>query len=188
MRGRGRGDHARGGPSPEQATIREGTRYLAVGEALSSHGVRGQLNVRILTDFPKRLKSLRRVYVGEDHRPFDVESFRVLPDRALLKLKGIDSPEAARELTHRLIYVPVAEAAPLRADEYYWYQIIGLAVWTTAGQYLGEVVDILSTGSNDVYVVRGPSGEVLVPAIEDVVVAIDLQKGKLTVEPMEGML
>lgn len=164
------------------------TGYIAIGEVQSPHGVRGDFHVRILTDFPKRFKQLRRVYVGEDHRPYEVQRARVGAETALLKLAGIDSPEAARGLLHLLIYVPVAEAVPLGKDEYYWYQIIGLEVWTTDGRYLGKIRDILETGSNDVYVVEGPQGEVLVPAIEDVVSSVDLERGRMTVVLMEGML
>jgi 16S rRNA processing protein RimM len=87
-----------------------------------------------------------------------------------------------------LIYVPVEEAEPLGEDEYYWYQIIGLQVWTVEGRFLGKVTDILPTGSNDVYVVTGPEGEALVPAIEDVIALIDLEEGRLVVNPLEGML
>lgn len=106
----------------------------------------------------------------------------------MLKFEGIDSPEAARQLLHQLVYVPVEEAVELGEDEYFWYQIVGLKVYTVDGRELGEVVDILPTGANDVYVVHGPSGEVLVPAIEDVVETVDLAEGKIIVKPMEGML
>ena len=164
------------------------TEYLAIGEATSPHGVRGYLSVRILTDFPNRFRKLRSVYLGEEHRRLEVEKVRVLPDRVLLKLVGIDTPEVARELCHKLVYVPVSEAVPLAEGEYYWYQIIGLRVYTTDGRLLGEVKDILTTGSNDVYVVQGPKGEVLVPAIEDVISRVDLEKGALVIEPLPGML
>ncbi len=175
-------------PSPERQPDGEQGRFVAIGEATAPHGVQGYFRVRILTDFPERFKQLRRVYVGEDHCPYDVAKVRVLPDQVLLKLVGIDSPEAARVLAHRLIYVPEEETVPLPVDQYYWYQIIGLEVWTRDGRCLGRVVEILETGSNDVYVVQGPQGEVLVPAIEDVVVAVETAKGRLVIQPMEGML
>ncbi|MHB1416788.1 MAG: ribosome maturation factor RimM [Chloroflexota bacterium] len=167
---------------------REEPRFLAVGELTGPHGVKGEIRLRVLTEFPERFQNRRRVFVGEDHRPFAVEGIRAASGRMLVKLAGIDSPEAARDLQHHLVYVPTEEAAPLEEDRYYWYQIVGLEVWTTDGRLLGTVDDIIPTGSNDVYVVRGPQGEVLVPAIEDVVVAVDLEHGRLTIEPMEGML
>ncbi len=188
MPSEGRDDSKGARPSPERRAGAEQGRFLAIGEAAAPHGVQGYLRVRLLTDFPERFKRLRRVYVGEEHHPYDVARARVLPGQVLLKLVGIDSPEAARALAHRLIYVPEEEAVPLPEDQYYWYQIIGLEAWTPDGRFLGKVVDILTTGSNDVYVVQGPQGEVLVPAIEDVVVAIEIENGRLIVQPMEGML
>ena len=77
---------------------------------------------------------------------------------------------------------------PLEQDEYYEYQIIGLAVWTTGGEYLGTVDEVISTGANDVYVVRGEEREILIPAIEDVVLEINLAQGRMVVELMEGLI
>ncbi len=188
MTGIGQGGPRRRRPSRPTSADVENARFLAVGEVQAPHGVRGHFRARVLTDFPERFKRLRRVYLGEEHQPFEVESARVLPEGALIKLRGIESPEVARTYAHKLLYVPEAEAEPLGEDQYYWYQIIGLAVWTKDERYLGEVKEILNTGSNDVYVVKGPSGEVLVPAIEDVVVSVDVKAGRLVIEPMEGML
>lgn len=164
------------------------TEYLAIGETASPHGVRGFFSVRILTDFPRRFKNLRRVYLGEDHRPLDVERVRILPDRVLMKVAGVDSPESASSLRNQLLYVPVSEAVPLAEGEYYWYQIIGLEVWTTAGEHLGKVTDIFTTGSNDVYIVQREKGELLVPAIEDVISAVDLEQGRLTINLLPDLL
>lgn len=164
------------------------TEYLAIGEVASSHGVRGFFCVHVLTDFPNRFQTLRWVYFGEEHRKLTVERVRVLPDRVLMKVEGVDTPEAARVLSRQLLYVPVSDAVPLSEGEYYWFQIIGLQVCTEDGRLLGKVTDILATGSNDVYVVHGPEGEVLVPAIEDVIRRIDLDSGQLVIEPLPGML
>lgn len=83
--------------------------------------------------------------------------------------------------------IPLEEAVPLSEDEYYIYQIVGLEVWTSEGGYLGRVLKVLFTGANEVYVVEGERGEILVPAIEDVVKEVDLGGGRLIVEPLEGM-
>ena len=80
------------------------------------------------------------------------------------------------------------EAMPLEQDEYYEHQIAGLAVWTAGGEYLGTVHEVISTGSNDVYLVRGEGREILIPAIEDVVLEINLAQGRLVVELMEGLV
>lgn len=175
-------------PSSSPARADEPIRFLAIGQLQATHGVRGHFRVRILTDFPERFKGLHRVHLGEEYRPASVESVRFVHNSLLLKLHGIDSPEAGRPYLNQLVYVPVGEAMALEEDQYYWYQIIGLEAWTTDERYLGEVADIINTGSNDVYVVKGDGGEVLIPAIEDVVVAVDLERKRLVVEPMEGLL
>lgn len=77
---------------------------------------------------------------------------------------------------------------PLEEDEYYLYQIVGLAAWTLQGEYLGRVREVLITGANDVFIVRGPKGEILLPAIEEVIQEIDLEAGRLTVMLMEGLM
>lgn len=184
----GGGTRRRRRSTPEPVPPADETRFLAIGEVAAPRGVRGELRVRILTDFPERFKRLHTAYVGEEHTPFEVERTRRFQDAVLVKLRGIDTPEAARALVKTLIYVPEAEAVPLQEDQYYWYQIIGLEVWTVEGRRLGEVTDILATGSNDVYIVRGEGGEVLVPAIEDVVTSIDLAARRIIVQPLEGML
>jgi 16S rRNA processing protein RimM len=189
MPGQGRGGPSkRGRPSPTPPEQGAETRFLAIGLLQAPRGVRGEFRVFILTDFPERFKRLRSAFLGEEHAPVDVESVRMTADGAILKLRGVDTPEAARPFANQLLYIPVEEAKELEDDQYYWYQILGLEVWTTDERRLGEVVDILPTGSNDVYVVKGDAGEVLIPAIEDVVTAIDLECKRMTVELIEGLL
>ena len=77
---------------------------------------------------------------------------------------------------------------PLEEDEYYLYQIVGLAAWTEQGEYLGRVREVLNTGANDVYVIRGPKGDILLPAIDDVVREVDLETGRLAVVLPEGLV
>ena len=149
----------------------------------------GELKIEILTDFPERFASLRTVYLGDDAKPFSVERARLHGSKAaLLKLKGIDSTQAAEKLRNLLVQVPMDEAVPLPEGKFYLYQLIGLKVKTTAGEPLGEVVDVLDTaGANDVYVVHDGAREILIPAIEPVVKQVDLERGEMIVERMEGL-
>jgi 16S rRNA processing protein RimM len=164
---------------------------LAVGQVVGVHGVRGELKVEILTDDPDRLGRLRRVYVGrgdEEPQPVRLAGCRLHQGRALIKLAGCDDRDAAVALRGSFLQIPLAEANPLGEGEYYEHQILGLAVWTAAGEPLGEVVEILHTGANDVYVVRGPGHkEILIPAIANVVRQVDLEAGRLIVELLEGL-
>lgn len=149
----------------------------------------GEVRARILTDFPARFAGLRTVYLGDEATPYRLERSRLLGDRneVLLKLGGVDSPEAAAKLRFFMVQVPTEKAVPLPPDRYYHYQILGLAVVTTDGRALGQVAQILRTGSNDVYVVWGADGEILIPAIADVVRQVDLASGRLVVSLLEGM-
>jgi 16S rRNA processing protein RimM len=164
------------------------TRYLVVGKIVAPWGVRGEVKVAIETGFPERFKQLKRVYLGEKATPFVLEGSRLHKRHALLKLEGCDDRNAAEKLRGQLVQIPVEEAMPLGEDEYYVYQVVGLDVWTTEGEHLGRVSEILFTGANDVYIVKGEGGEILIPAVEDVVLEVDLASGRLTVELMEGLI
>jgi 16S rRNA processing protein RimM len=163
-------------------------RLLVIGEVLRPHGVRGEVRVRVLTDFPERFRLLKSVYLGRTPKPVAVESVRLHQRYVLLKLAGYDGRTAVESLRHALVQIPIEEAMPLEEDEYYLYQVVGLAAWTTQGEYLGRVREVLSTGANDVYVIRGPKGEILLPATDEVVREVDFAAGGLTVELMEGLV
>jgi 16S rRNA processing protein RimM len=179
-----RGSGATGIPEP---------RFLAVGQVAGAHGVRGEIKVTILTQEPERFGRLSRVWLGPDDHdpvPWTLEGHRLHHGRALLKLEGCDNRNAAESLRAYLVLVPLAEAIPLEEDEYYEHQIIGLVVWTASGERLGQIEEILYTGANEVYIVRSDKPgrrEILIPAIEEVVLEIDLEAGRMTIEPLEGM-
>lgn len=141
-----------------------------------------------MTDFPDRFALLRKVYLGPEAVPFALEGFRLHKGSALLKLEGCHDRAAVERLRGQLVQIPIEEAMPLDQDEYYEYQIVGLTVWTKEGEYLGTVDEVISTGSNDVYIVRGKGREILIPAIEDVVLEVNLAKRRLIVELMEGLI
>ncbi len=144
------------------------------------------MRVESLSDAPGRFHAKRRIFIRG--APYTIHRSRVVNRVLLLTLEGIDSPEAVEPLRGAEILVPEAEAPPLPADTYYHFQIVGLAVVTTAGAELGAVASIFDTGGSDVYVVRGPRGELLIPAIADVVKEVDLARGRIVVEPIQGLL
>lgn len=164
-------------------------RYLIIGRVLKPIGVRGELKIEILTDFPERFASLRQVFLGDDAKSFVVESARALNAHiARLKLAGIDTPEAAATLRHQLVYVAREDAVPLPPNRVYLYQTIGLRVKTTDGVVLGQVTDVLDTRANDVYIVHDGTREILLPAIPQVIKEINLERGEMIVELMEGLV
>ena len=133
------------------------------------------------------LEAGRRVYVGPSRTPTEIEAFHsgVKPR---LKLRGVQTREEARDLQGAEIAVPLTEAVPLPDGSFYGAEMIGVRVVTLTGEAIGTLREVIATGSNDVYVVRGPDGEVLVPAIADVVRGFDPGRRELTVELIEGLL
>jgi len=178
------GEGGRAGTSPGR---QDGPSHLVIGRILAPHGVKGEVAAEILTDFPDRFGELTRVYLGEELHPVVVEGHRFHKNRVILKLAGYKDRNQVRPLRGKPIYVPIEEAMPLEEDEYYLYQILGLEVWTTDGEFLGCVDEILFTGSNDVYVVRDGDQEVLIPATSDIVREVDISDGRLRVQLMEGL-
>jgi 16S rRNA processing protein RimM len=157
-----------------------------VGQVIRPWGTRGQVKIEVLTDFPQRFRPGVRLLI--DDRSYLCEAVTRPPKSLVLKLQGVESPEQAEELRSALLEVPTAEAEPLPEGSYYYYQVLGLEVYTTDGDHLGQVAEILPTGSNDVYVVQGPRGEVLIPATAEVITALDLKAGRITIEPLPGLL
>lgn len=145
--------------------------------------------MELLTGHPEHLAELETVYVGTDRRPYSLESVRLHQKVALMKLQGCDSRNAAEELRGELVAIAVEDAVPLVEGEAYEYQVEGLLVVTDEGRQLGEIVEVLSVpGANDVFVVHGPTGEILIPAIEDVVKEFDLEAGRVVIHPLPGLL
>jgi 16S rRNA processing protein RimM len=161
---------------------------LVVARVLKPRGVCGELELEVLTGFPEKLGRLKRVYLGEGAVPHDVAHFRWHGDDLLLQLADIRDRNAAETLRSQIVQIARQEAVPLEPGQFYEHQIIGLNVVTIEGEPLGQVVEVLATGANDVYVVQGPRGEVLLPARVEVVRAIDLDTGTMTVKLLPGLL
>ncbi len=164
-------------------------RYLAVGRILRPHGVRGELRVEILTDFPERLAEMDEVYVGAEHRRYPIHGVRFHQGVMLLRLSGCDSRNEAESLRGSLVEIPREAAAPLEEGEYYHFQLVGMTVESDTGEPLGEIVEVLSPpGANDVYVIHGPRGEILLPAIKDVVLSMNISARRMTVHLLPGLV
>ena len=168
--------------------------YLVLGEILRPHGVRGEVRLRLLTDYPERIRELQSVYVGSDPQSprlkrYNIDQIRINQDYGLLKFKTINSRDDAERLRELLVMVHIDEAVPLDDDEVYLFQLIGMAVHTEAGELLGTVRDVLETGANDVYIIDSEHyGEVLVPVIEDTIISTDVEAGIITVRLPDGLL
>ncbi len=160
--------------------------FLIVARVRKSFGLRGDLKLHVLTDHPEKLAGT--VYVGETLAPYQVERLWQRADDWLLKLKGCDDRTQADALQGQAIHINLQDAAPLEPNVYYHHQLIGLRVVTLEGQELGVLDEILVTGANDVYVVHGPRGEVLLPARVEVIRQVDLERGVMAVQLLPGLL
>ena len=169
------------------------TGYLAIGRIIAPHGIRGEVKVEVLTDFPERFKPGAHVFLGAgtedpEARPAKIAAARPHKGGFLVKLDIVPDRNAAELVRNRYLLIPAADAMPLGEHENYLHDLIGLQVETTDGQHLGELREVLFTNANDVYVVRGPAGEVLLPAIRDVVLQVDLSARRMVVALPEGLL
>ncbi len=167
----------------------EGDSLVWVGRVLKTQGIAGQ--VRVSSGDAGTFSKEKNIYVEDDHggkRQFTIESSRVRKEAVVLSLEGVTRIEEAEELVGRSVYVNKKDLAPLPSDEFYWYQLRGLAVKTEEGASLGVVEEIFSTGSNDVLVVKNGRREVLVPATEEAVVRVDLKEKVMIIRVLEGLL
>lgn len=164
---------------------------ITIGKAVKPFGIRGEMKIEPLTDFPGRFKGIERVrLVSSAGKEITcrVESVRYAGETIFLKFSGYDSPEKARVLNGWLIKVPEEEAAPLPEGSYYWFEIIGMEVVTEEGEKLGTITDIFETGSNDVYVVKRGKKEISIPATKEIIRQVDRRAKRITIHIMEGLL
>ncbi len=173
-------------------------KWILIGQVAAAQGNQGEIKVIPHTDFPERFSSMEEVRLfapngDEPVRVIPVEACRFHKDAVILKLHGIDSISEADQLRKMQIKVSKDELVPLPPDSYYVFQLIGLECVTTDGVVLGQVIDVLQTGANDVYVIKPKPGitklqEVLVPAIDQVVLKINVEEGYILVNLMDGLL
>jgi 16S rRNA processing protein RimM len=163
------------------------TDFLAVGRVLRPHGVRGELLLATLTDYPEHLSEQKVVYLGEPPQAHPLAGVRIHRSQLIIRLADCHDRAGADAFRDQIVQIEAQLAAPLAPGLYYHHQLIGLAVYTEAGEHLGELTEVLETGANDVYVVKGPQGELLLPVIADVICSVDLEAHRLTVHLLEGL-
>ena len=157
---------------------------LRIGRVLRAHGVRGGVRVESLTDFPDRFHPGRQVTVGS--RLLTISRSQESQAGLILNFAGVEDREAAATLRGAYITVPLSDARALPAGHYYHFQLVGLEVLQAGGQPLGTVEEVLSYPANDVLRVSGgSSGERLVPMVSGVIVKIDRDLGRITVDLRE---
>ena len=160
--------------------------FITIGQILGPWGTKGKLKVKVITDFPQRFTPSAKIYVNR--KPVTIDSTEWHKGQAIIKVNTINSMEDVHRLKGQPIEIHHSQLKSLPEGQYYHFQLIGLEVWTTQGELLGNITEILTAASNDTYIVQGTRGEILIPAIEDIVKSIDLNEGRLIIEPVEGLL
>ncbi len=158
--------------------------YLLIGQVLRPQGIRGQVKVRPDTDDPGRFEDLETVYLrkGEAYEAVTVDEVSVREDGVYLRLANARSRDEAEKQRNWMLYVDRAHAVKLNEDETFICDLIGCKAVDTQGNELGKVTDVLQPGGNDVYVIKTPKGEMLLPALKFVIPAVDVKKGEITVD------
>lgn len=164
---------------------------LAVGSIVKALGLKGDVVVRPLTDVPDRFRTLKAVWLGSDAMsvaPGRIEGVSVERRGVRIKFVGIEDRTAAEKLCGKLVFIDEADAIRLPAGRYFVHDVIGLSVRDEHGNDLGIVADVLRYPANDVYVVRGRGREMMIPAVKEFVLAIDIAARAMTVRLIEGMV
>lgn len=164
--------------------------YLQVGVITSTHGVRGEVKVYPTTDDAARYKKLKSVFLdtGTELRELQIAGVKFFKNLVILKFKGIDNINDIEQYKGRSLLVTRDNAVKLEENEYFIADLIGLSVETENGEALGELQDVLQTGANDIYVVKKEgSPEILIPAIRDCILKVDLDAGCMQVHLLEGL-
>jgi 16S rRNA processing protein RimM len=162
--------------------------YLTVAFLRRPHGVQGEIVMDLHTDFPERMKSGRKLFIGEEHQPMTLTSVRPHQSGLIVKFKGIETPEEAGKYRNQWVYIEAKDAPPLPEGHIYRHEMIGFKVVEDNGNPLGKLAEILETGANDVYIVRDDSGkEILLPAIPSVILDLDISHRLICVHLLEGL-
>lgn len=161
--------------------------YVLIGRLQKSHGVRGEITLRVFSDFPERIRRGKTIYIGADFQTCKITGTRWKNDLLLLKLEGFDSPESVRELVGKEIFSAVKDLPSLSEGRYYHHQLIGMRVFE-GEEDLGVLAAIMETGANEVYIIDQADGqELLIPAIPEVILKVDLEQKRLEVRLLEGL-
>ena len=164
---------------------------LQVGIITASHGLKGEVKVYPTTDDPARFRRLKQVILdsGKETRTLEIEGVKFFKQLVILKFKGLDDINDVEKFRKASLYVTRDNAVRLKKDEFFIADLIDMTVETEDGAVLGTLRDVITTGANDVYVVALPNGkELLLPAIKDCILNVDMENGEMTVHILDGLM
>ena len=161
--------------------------YLEAGKIVTTHGIRGEVKIMPYTDTPDLLAEFDRLFIGRNKDEVIITRSRVFKNTVIAKIEGVDTPEAAEKLRNKILYMH-RDDLELDEDTYFIQDLIGVEVRDAAtDEVYGTIADVMQTGANDVYVIKGEKREYLVPAIADVVVSTDIDSNIMTIRPLDGL-
>ena len=166
-------------------------KQLQVGVISSTHGVRGEVKVFPTTDDVTRFRQLKKVYLdtGREMLPLEIQNVKFFKQFAILKFKGIDNINDIEKYRGKSLMIDREDAVDLEEDEYFIADMIGMKVCTEDGSEFGTLKDVMETGSNDVYIIDSlEHGEVLIPAIRECILDVDMDEERMTIHLMEGLV
>ena len=165
--------------------------FLRVGVISSTHGIRGEVKVYPTTDDPERFLDLDEVILdtGREHKILEIEGVKFFKNQVILKFKGYDNINDIEKYLKKDLLVDREHAVELGENENFIAGLIDMEVVTDEGKVLGTLTDVIETGANDVYAVKTPEGkEILLPAIRDCILDVNVDEKRMTVHVMEGLL
>ena len=165
--------------------------FLRVGVISSTHGIRGEVKVYPTTDDPERFLDLDEVILdtGREHKILEIEGVKFFKNQVILKFKGYDNINDIEKYLKKDLLVDREHAVELGENENFSADLIDMEVVTDEGTVLGTLTDVIETGANDVYAVKTPEGkEILLPAIRDCILDVNVDEKRMTVHVMEGLL
>ena len=171
--------------------MRDTEELIPVGKIIGTHGIKGQLKLHSYSGNPDSLSaaaSLTLKSPGGVLQEFTVNCFKANSGKFIIGLQGLDDINLVQPFLGYEVCLKRGQLPGLEDDEYYWSDLIGLQVFTDDGNLLGTLEDIFETGSSDIYVVRGSGREYLIPAIADVIKAVDPEGGRIVITPLDGLL
>lgn len=164
--------------------------FLQVGVISSTHGIRGEVKIFPTTDDPARFKTLKKVLLdtGRERLGLEIQSVKFFKQFVIVKFKGIDNINDIEMYKGKSLFIPREDAVALGKDEYYIADLIGMEVFTEAGRF-GVLSDVMETGANEVYIVDSDEhGEVLIPAIRQCILDVDIKEKKMKIHLIEGLI
>ena len=172
------------GSSPKDEPV-----FVIIGKFRRPHGIRGEIVMTVMTDFPEIIQPGQKIFVGDGHQPYHVKGVRWHGGDLLVSLKELPDRTAVEIFRNIMVYMKAEDTPDLPEGDFYLHQLVGMEVITDEDQHLGKIKEIILTGANDVYLIESVDGkELLLPAIDQVVLDINQEEGKVLVHIIPGLL